>query len=157
TSNSIGFSGGCKNAFITVTSAPEIYLGIGGDITELSRGTIYDRGGFENNYSTGALGDPSLNKLLIQPCGAEEIVLNVSQLKFAHNLHALRVWDGINSGGIPLHPSGGFNRMNTNAAFSVVAKSGAMYLELNTLAGSETDSGLVANFEAVLGQTPPPI
>lgn len=157
-SNSQGFASQCKNSYLNVTSVSEFRLGIGDNVTQFAQGIIYDRGGMEGNYSTGqTLGNPAINNLLIQPCGAEQIKLNVTQLKFADNAHALRVWDGLNSGGVPLHPQGGFNSTNSDAPFSVVAKSGFMYLELNTMAGSLTDSGLIANFEAILGQTTAPI
>lgn len=155
--NSQGFSSACKNSYINVTPISEFRLGIGDNVTPLATGTIYDRGGRNGNYSTGALGDPMVNKLLIQPCGAEEIKLTITQLRFADNNHALRVWDGPNSGGIPLHPQGGFNRTNSEAPITIIAKSGLMYMELNTAAGTATDSGLIAHFESILGQTTPPI
>lgn len=155
--NALGVNNACKNSFINVTQISEFRLGMGANITQLSQGVIFDRGGPNGNYSTGSLGDPSLNKLLIQPCGADEITLTISQFRFADNSHNLRVWDGPDASGTPLHPQGGFNRTNAEAPFSIVAKSGLMYMELNTTAGSTTDSGLIANFSAILGQVTPPI
>lgn len=155
--NAVGSNNSCKNSFINVTPISDILLGIGSTVTQLSRGNIFDRGGPNGNYSTGTLGAPENNSLLIQPCGAEEISLNVSQLRFADNAHNLRVWDGADASGVPLHPQGGFNRVNSSAPFTVVARSGFMYLELNTAAGTQTDSGIIANFEAILGQVTKPI
>jgi hypothetical protein len=155
--NGIGNGSRCKTSFINVTPISEIRLGIGDNITQLAQGTIFDRGGRNGNYSTGTLGNPQLNSLLIQPCGATEIELNISQFRFADNSHNLRVWDGSDAGGKPLHPQGGFNRTNTDVPFRIVATSGVMYLELNTTAGTATDSGLIAHFNAILGQVSKPI
>jgi hypothetical protein len=153
--NSINSNNTCKNSFISVTPSSEFILGTN-SITALSQGVIYDNGGRSGNYLTGVAGSPANNSFLISPCGATEISLNISTLKFADNSHNLRVWDGINSSGTPLHPQGGFNRTNSVAPINVIATSGAMYLELNTFAGSASDSGLVANFNAILGQVAPP-
>ncbi|MCO6495902.1 MAG: DUF5011 domain-containing protein [Bacteroidetes bacterium] len=154
--NGQGFASKCKTSYITVQTPSNIRLGIGDNVTQLERGTVYDRGGMSSNYSTGDLGKPSNNNLLIQPCGAKEISLTVTQLKFADNAHGLRVWDGNNSSGKPLHPSGGFNLRNSSTPFTIKATSGSMYIELNTSAGLATDSGLIATFESVLGNATAP-
>lgn len=154
--NGQGFSSKCKPLYVTVQTPSNIRLGIGDNTTQLEKGNIYDRGGVANNYSTGVLGKPANNNLLIQPCGAKEISLTISQLKFADNAHGLRVWDGTSSSGTPLHPSGGFNMANSSVPFTIKATSGAMYIELNTSEGVATDSGLIASFESVLGNATPP-
>lgn len=149
--NGQGFASKCKPSYITVQTPSKIFLGIGDNSTQLPTGTVYDRGGPANNYSTGALGKPSSNSLLIQPCGATEIALNVTQLKLADKAHGLRVWDGTSSNGKPLHPAGGFNMINSSTPFTIKATSGAMYIELNTSVGVVADSGLIATFTTVLG------
>jgi PKD repeat protein len=156
-SNSQGTSSRNKANYITVNPFSEFWLGAGANSTEIGKGKIFDKGGPTGNYSTGNNGDPSVNRLRIQPCGAEEISLNITQFKFTNASHNLKIWDGPNAtAGTPLHPSGGFNKDNTKAPLTIVAKSGSMYLELDTRAAGLTDSGLIATFTTKYGPTGPP-
>lgn len=156
-SNSIGSTDRIKNNYIIVNPFSEFWLGAGANSTEIGKGKIFDKAGPNANYQTGNNGDPSVNRLRIQPCGAEEITLNITQFKFTNVAHNLKVWDGPNATqGTPLHPSGGFNRDNAIAPFSIVAKSGSMYIELDTRAAGSTDSGLIADFTTKYGPTGPP-
>jgi len=83
--------------------------------------------------------------------------LNISQFKFASSAHNFKVWDGPNAtNGTPLHPAGGFTKDNTTAPLTIVAKSGSMYMELDTRSAGPTDSGLIATFTTKYGPTGPP-
>ena len=156
-SNIQGTNNRNKEKYITVNPFSEFWLGAGANSTEIGRGTIFDKGGPNANYATGNNGDPTVNRLRIQPCGAEEISLNISQFKFASSAHNFKVWDGPNAtNGTPLHPAGGFTKDNTAAPLTIVAKSGSMYMELDTRSAGPTDSGLIATFTTKYGPTGPP-
>ncbi len=150
-SNAVGTGTKTKTEYITVNPFSEFWLGAGANSTQIGKGTIFDKGGPNANYATGNNGDPSVNRLRIQPCGAEEITLNISQLRLASAAHTFKVWDGPNAtNGIPLHPSGGFSR-NDRAPITLVAKSGSMYMELDTRSAGAVDSGLIATFTTKYG------
>lgn len=156
-SNSQGNNKRCKRGYIDVVPYSEFRLGAGLSSTQLGKGTIYDKNGPNANYQTGANGDPTINRLRIQPCGAITITLNVVQFKLAQVSHNLKVWDGPNPAfGTPLHPPGGFTKENATQPFSVVAKSGAMYMELDTKTPGSVDSGMIAYFVSDFGVTGPP-
>ena len=156
-SNSIGTGNKTKTEYITVNPFSEFWLGAGSNTTQIGKGTIFDKAGPAANYATGNNGDPSVNRLRIQPCGAEEITLHISQFKLGSAAHNFKVWDGPNPmNGIPLHPTGGFTRNNAKAPMTLVAKSGSMYMELDTRAAGATDSGLIATFTTKFGPTGPP-
>jgi hypothetical protein len=157
-SNTQGTGSKTKMEYITVNPFSEFWLGAGAQNTQIGKGTIFDKGGPNANYATGNNGDPTVNRLRIQPCGAEEIELKITQFKFGSASHNFKVWDGPNPmNGIPLHPAGGFTRNNTSAPMTLVAKSGSMYMELDTRASGTVDSGLIATFTTKYGPTGPPI
>jgi hypothetical protein len=156
-SNAQGTGSKTKAEYITVNPFSEFWLGAGANSTQIGKGTIFDKGGPNSNYATGNNGDPTVNRLRIQPCGAEEIILNISQFKFGSASHNFKVWDGPNAtSGVPLHPSGGFTRENTKAPLTIVARSGSMYMELDTRAAGAVDSGLIATFTTKYGAVGPP-
>ncbi|MCK9481328.1 MAG: DUF5011 domain-containing protein [Bacteroidia bacterium] len=156
--NNVGSFQRCKLQYIEVVPFSEFKLGAGLTATSLGSGTIFDKGGPNANYQTGANGDPSVCRLRIQPCGAKTITLNVTQFKFAQVSHNLKVWDGPNpSFGTPLHPAGGFNPSNSTQPFQVIATSGAMYMELDTKTSGSTDSGLIATFTTDYGVLGAPV
>lgn len=155
--NGVGSSKRTKTSYIEVLPFTEFRLGFGLSSTQLGKGTIFDKYGPNENYRTGANGDPTVNRLRIQPCGAITITLKVERLKLAQASHNFKVWDGPNPAfGTPLHPPGGFTSDNTTTPFEIVATSGAMYMELDTESGGAVDSGLIAFFETDFGVTGPP-
>jgi hypothetical protein len=146
-----------KPRYIHVEPFSDFILGIGVTQTELGSGRILDNGGIDNDYKSGPLdGSPNRNRLLIKPCGAEAIRLTIDVLKFGNNAHTLRVWDGDSKEGIPIHADSGFTNQNTVTPVTVVATSGAMYMEFDATA-SGTSEGLVARFETTFGTTNPPL
>jgi hypothetical protein len=147
-----------KQEYINVVPFSEFRLGAGANSTELGKGTIFDRGGPNNPYVTGNNGDPSVQRLRIQPCGAEKITLTFTQFKLGSAAHNLKVWDGPSAvTGVPMHPVGGFTKGNTVQPLILVALSGAVYMELDTRSAGAVDSGLIGTFVTEYGPTGPPI
>ncbi len=153
-SNSIGASAvTCKTNYIEVTRTsfsigPETSLPAN-VITAVS-GTIYDKGGQFNDYTA-----PESNlEALIAPCGAQSVTLNFNLFKLKANAN-LKVYDGINALGTPLHSGNGFTAGNEPSG-SLTANSGALYLLWNSSAGS-TDEGFAASWTSVAGSGAAPV
>jgi PKD repeat protein len=105
-------------------------------------GRVFDAGGPENNYSNNEnCTYDNYSGLLIQPC-AERVFLKFLEFDFAPGDY-VRVYDGIDNTGKPLHPGQGFTGSNLPA--TLVAESGAMFLEEITNS-TLTASGFVADW-----------
>lgn len=91
----------------------------------------------------------------IQPCDAKKITLTFSCFKVADVGDLLRVYDGTDASGKPLHSGSGFTYGNPPPD-SLIAYSGAMYLYFTTN-GSGTDSGFVTSWTSEKDTTKGPI
>jgi PKD repeat protein len=140
----------CKKDYLRVTAPKDNPLGAGTvqPIYEQS-GRIIDNGGVTANYSNNRV-----DYATIIPCGAETITLTFSQFKVATG-DILKVYDGQNAAGKPLHPGVGFTA-GTPPTTPLVATSGAMYLYFTTN-GTGVDSGFIANWVTVRGPSKLPI
>ncbi|MEY2923597.1 MAG: hypothetical protein RLZZ337_137 [Bacteroidota bacterium] len=153
-SNSIGPSNViCKSNYIEVrrtsySIGPETSLPA--NVITAPSGTIYDKGGQFNNYTA-----PEANlEALIAPCGAASVSLNFTTFKLNSNAN-LKIYDGVNALGTPLHSGNGFTAGNAPSG-TLVANSGAMYLLWNSSAGA-VDSGFAANWSSVAGSGAAPV
>ena len=140
----------CKSNYLRVTPFKDNPLGAGTvqPIYEQS-GNIMDDGGRNGNYSNNRI-----DYATIIPCGAETITLKFSQCKLATG-DLLKIYDGVNANGIPLHPGTGFT-LGVVPTAPIVAKSGAMYLYFSTN-GSGNDSGFLASWTTKRGPIIAPI
>lgn len=155
--NLLGSNKRSKENYIEVVEFNDFLLGKGATQTELSSGRILDGGGAGENYPSGNIeGAPTKNRLLIKPCGAETITLRIEKLMFGNNAHALRIWDGDDRSGKPLHADSGFNNNNIVIPASVTATSGSMYIEFDARALG-TSEGFIATFSSTFGQTNSPV
>ncbi len=151
-SNGIGPSSlVCKSNYLRVTAPKDNPLGAGTvqPIYEQS-GNIMDDGGRNFNYSNNRI-----DYATIIPCGAETITLTFSQFRMKDVNDLLKVYDGTNAGGKPLHPGTGFT-LNNLPTTPLVAKSGAMYIYFST-DGSGVDSGFVASWVTKRGPDVKPV
>ena len=97
------------------TSLPANIIGI-------AEGTLYDKGGPLNNYTV-----PESNlEALIAPCGAKSVTLDFKQFKLLANAN-LKIFDGTDATGTPLHSGSGFT-LNNAPTGPITANSGTMYL-----------------------------
>jgi hypothetical protein len=151
TSNSVGPSSvKCKPNYLRVTPPKDNPMGAGTVQPIYEQfGNIMDDGGRTGNYSHNRI-----DYATIIPCGAKTITLTFSQFKVAAG-DELKIYDGVNAGGIPLHPGSGFTLNNTPKA-PVVATSGAMYLYFSTN-GAVNDSGFIASWATERGPTVAPV
>lgn len=78
-----------------------------------------------------------INYKTIFPCGATKIVLTISQFNLSGG-SLLKVYDGTDASGKPLHPGNGFTLGNSPTG-PVIGYSGAMYLYFSSN-GKNTDS-----------------
>ena len=96
------------------------------------------KGGQFNNYTA-----PEANlEALIAPCGAASVSLDFTTFKLNANAN-LKIYDGVNALGTPLHSGNGFTAGNAPSG-TIVANSGALYMLWNSSAGA-VDSGFAAN------------
>jgi PKD repeat protein len=153
-SNVIGASAPyCKVGYITVQRT-SFNMGPGtslpaNTITATS-GTIFDNGGPSGNYTS-----PQANlEALIAPCGASSVSLDFSS--FALNANAnLKIYDGVNALGTPLHSGSGFTAGNAPSG-TITANSGTMYLLFNSTTGTNA-TGFEASWTSVAGTGAAPV
>ena len=152
TSNSIGPSSVlCKKNYVRVTPFKDNPMGAGTvqPIYE-SQGTIMDDGGRTGSYSNSRI-----DYATIVPCGAKKITLKFSQFRVRDAGDLLKIYDGTDASGKPLHPGNGFTIGNVPTG-PIVATSGAMYLYFST-SGSGVDSGFIASWTTEKGTVAAPI
>lgn len=146
----------CKEDYIDVKSFPDVYMDASTFNTDrnpilLPTGNLIDEGGRTGNYPNN-----KFSRALIIPCAATEVSLTFSQLKLAAN-DFLTVYDGVDARGVPLHSGKGYTLGSTpQSVGTLVAKSGAMYLEFVSN-GSGNDSGWIATWTSKLGAKTPPV
>jgi PKD repeat protein len=153
TSNNMGPSALlCKKNYVRVTPFKDNNMGAGTvqPIFE-QNGNIIDDGGRTGNYSNNRI-----DYATIIPCGAKKITLTFSQFKVASG-DILRIYDGTDASGTPLHTGGGYTLGNTpTKGQPIIANTGAMYL-LFTTNGSGTDSGFIASWTTERGPVVIPV
>lgn len=106
----------------------------------LFKGNLYDEGGPTGNYMNN-----SNCGFLIKPNCAGPITLSFNTFDLASGDY-LRVYDGKDETGVPLHPAKGFT--GTSTPSSVTANSGFMYIVHKT-DGNTTGAGFTASWSAV--------
>jgi hypothetical protein len=151
-SNSIGSSKEvCKPGYIEVEKGCEdIEMGPGtitnipGNVIVCTSGSIINKDDGTGKYSTPEAGLDAL----IAPCGASEVVLEFSMWKVKANVN-LKIYDGQNSNGKPLHSGAGFTTANPPSG-KYTAKSGAIYVLWNST-GTATDDGFKASWTSSAG------
>jgi hypothetical protein len=120
------------------------------NIISAESGTLYDKGGPNNNYTV-----PEANlEALIAPCGAQSVTIVFEQFKLLANAN-LKIYDGVNALGTPLHPGTGFTAGSAPTG-PITANTGTLYLLWNSSAGA-TDSGFIANWTSVAGSGVAPV
>jgi PKD repeat protein len=141
----------CKKNYVRVTPFKDNNLGAGTvqPIYEAS-GNIIDDGGRNGNYSNNRI-----DYATIIPCGAKKITLTFKQFKVLAG-DELKIYDGTNAAGTPLHPGTGFTAGTSPIGKQIVATSGAMYIYFSTN-GTGNDSGFIASWVTEKGITNPPI
>ncbi len=150
-SNSVGPSAiVCKPNYLRVTPPKDNPLGAGTvqPIYEQS-GNIIDDGGRNGNYSNNRV-----DYATIIPCGAKTITLSFSQFRLGAG-DVLKIYDGQNAAGTPLHTGVGFTN-TVKPTGPIVATSGAMYIYFKT-DGTSVDSGFVASWVTVRGPSVAPV
>ena len=152
-SNAIpGSSYTCKMGYITVQQSSynmgaQTQLPAG--IITTSSGVLFDKGGISGNYPSGGA-TPETQEALIAPCGAQSVSLDFTTFQVAANA-TLRIYDGTNALGTPLHTGKGFtNTDDTSTIGTITANSGAMYL-LWVATSGKNDVGFAANWSSVAG------
>jgi len=146
----------CKQNYIEVTRGSEYEMGPGTitsiptNVITVNSGTIINKVGSGGKYST-----PESNlDALIAPCAAEKITMTFDYWTVKSNA-TLRIYDGPNAAGTPLHTGNGFTLANPPVG-AIVAKSGALYMSWTTT-GTATDRGFRARWTTVQGAKVPPV
>ena len=119
------------------------------NVINVSAGTIYDDGGPTGNY-----GNNKTTEALIAPCGAKSVTLDFTSFNLRANA-TLKIYDGVNALGTPLHTGNGFTAGNEPSG-SITASTGAMYMLWTSTAGT-TAAGFAANWTSVAGTAAAPI
>ncbi len=119
------------------------------NVIEVSAGTIYDDGGPTGNY-----GNNKTTEALIAPCGAQSVTLEFTSFNLNSNA-TLKIYDGVNALGTPLHTGSGFTQGNAPSG-PITASSGALYMLWTSTTGG-TAAGFAANWTSVAGTAAAPI
>ncbi|MBI1307903.1 MAG: hypothetical protein GC181_14965, partial [Bacteroidetes bacterium] len=132
-----------------VEMGPGTVTGIPGNVITCEAGTIKNKDNGSGNYSS-----PEANlDALIAPCGAQTITFTFDQWVVQSNVN-LKIYDGQNANGTPLHTKAGFSSTNPPTQ-PLVSKSGALYLLWNS-SGTATDKGFIAHWTSSVGSQDPP-
>ena len=152
-SNSIGAGNDAKKVGYVTIQRSSYNMGAGtalpANVINVSAGTIYDDGGPTGNY-----GNNKTTEALIAPCGASSVSLDFTSFNLRANA-TLKIYDGVNALGTPLHTGNGFTSGNAPSG-TVTASSGAMYM-LWTSTNGATAAGFTANWTSVAGTAAAPI
>lgn len=135
----------CKSKYVECTPPGEFYLGPN-KLGTNKNGRLYDNGGPTQNYGNNR--KVTIDYFKILPCGAKEIRLSFSSLKFADANDKLRIYDGQDEGGLLLATITSTNQA-TYRTGSIKAFSGAMYITFESNSAGN-DSGFIANWESDL-------
>ena len=119
------------------------------NVIAVSAGTIYDDGGPTGNY-----GNNKTTEALIAPCGAQSVTLEFTSFNLNSNA-TLKIYDGVNALGTPLHTGSGFTQGNAPSG-PITASSGALYMLWTSTTGG-TAAGFAANWTSLAGTAAAPI
>jgi len=152
-SNSIGAGNEAKKVKYVTIQRSSYNMGAGtalpANVINVTAGTIYDDGGPTGNY-----GNNKTTEALIAPCGAKSVSLDFTSFDLNANA-TLKIYDGVNALGTPLHTGNGFTAGNAPSG-SITANSGAMYMLWTSSAG-RTAAGFTANWTSKSGSAAAPI
>lgn len=137
----------CKTAYILVRSTSQMCI-FPFD-TKVSSGTLYDDGGPNGNYGANHTATAPCN-FLIDPC-ASSVTLSFVNFNLGTGAF-LRVYDGSDKFGFPLHTGSGFT--GTTLPPNLTASTGKMYIEFIT--ATTLASGFAASWTSVSGSYAPP-
>ena len=133
-----------------VEMGPGTVTGIPGNVITCEAGTLKNKDNGSGNYAT-----PEANlDALIAPCGATSITFTFDDWTVKANVN-LKVYDGQNANGKPLHSATGFTSANPPTA-ALVANSGALYFLWNS-SGTATDKGFFGHWTSTIGSQAPPV
>jgi PKD repeat protein len=144
-----------KKNYVEITKGCDVEMGPGtitsipGNVITCTAGTLVSKKDGSGNYSTNESGLDAL----VAPCGATSITFEFDlwQMKAGVNL---KVYDGQDASGTPLHPANGFT--NTLAPSGpLVANSGAMYFLWSS--GTQSDKGFLGHWTSTIGTQSPPV
>jgi len=135
----------CKSAYIQVTEANSMCSAK--SVSKSATGKVFDNGGKNNPYFNGANCG-----FLIDPC-ATSVTLSFSAFTLDVGDY-LRVYDGSDNTGTPLHNGAGFT--GTIIPTDLTASTGKMYLELITNNSNVLD-GFAASWTSVAKAFPAPV
>ena len=109
-SNSIGAGNEVKKVKYVTVQRSSYNMGAGtalpANVISVSAGTIYDDGGPTGNY-----GNSKTTEALIAPCGAASVSLDFTSFDLNANA-TIKIYDGVNALGTPLHTGNGFTAGN---------------------------------------------
>ncbi len=137
----------CKTAYILVRSTSQMCI-FPFD-TKVSGGTLYDDGGPNGNYGANHTATAPCN-FLIDPC-ANSVTLSFSTFNLGTGAF-LKVYDGSDKFGFPLHTGSGFT--GTTLPPNLTASTGKMYIEFIT--ATTLAPGFSATWTSVAGTYAPP-
>lgn len=116
--------------------------------SEFEAGKIYDEGGKDYNYS-----DFNACDLLVEPC-AKEVNIRINFLDLSIS-DFLRIYDGKNNSGTPLHTGNGFTG-SISAPITLTAKSGSFFLEQVNFRDGRSGAGYDIDWSSVPFPKPQP-
>jgi PKD repeat protein len=132
-----------------VEMGPGTLTSISGNVITCTAGSMISKMDGSGNYSPNESGLDAL----IAPCGATSISFTFDKWKVKAGVN-LKIYDGQDATGIPLHPNNGFDD-KTAPSGPIVAKSGAMYFLWNS--GGATDEGFLGYWTSTIGTQAPPV
>ncbi|MBO6517939.1 MAG: hypothetical protein JJ975_15455, partial [Bacteroidia bacterium] len=144
-----------KKDYIEVVKGCEVEMGPGtltsipGNVITCTAGSLTSKGDGTGNYSANENGLDAL----IAPCGATSITFSFNKWVVKPGVN-LKIYDGQDATGTPLHPNLGFTEKDVPTA-PLVAKSGAMYFLWSS--GAQTDEGFLGFWTSTIGSQAPPV
>ena len=155
-SNDIGSSAPVtKCDYVEVVKGCDVEMGPGtitsipGNVITCTSGTLVSKKDGSGNYSTNESGLDAL----IAPCGANSITFEFTQWLMRAGVN-LKVYDGQDASGTPLHPANGFTDKVAPGG-PLVANSGAMYFLWSS--GAQSDKGFFGHWKSTVGTQKPPV
>ena len=127
----------------TITSIP-------GNVITCTAGSLISKGDGSGNYSPNESGLDAL----VAPCGATSISFRFDKWEVKAGVN-LKVYDGQDATGTPLHPNNGFDLTNEPDTTPLIAKSGAMYFLWSS--GAQQDEGFLGFWTSTVGTQSPPV
>ncbi|MCB9245267.1 MAG: DUF5011 domain-containing protein [Flavobacteriales bacterium] len=146
----------CKVDYIEVTKGCDAEMGPGtltsipGNTITCAEGTLKNKDNGSGNYAS-----PEANlDALIAPCGATKVSFTFDYFTVRSNVN-LKVYDGQDASGTPLHTGNGFTDQNVPKG-TLVSNSGAMYFLWNST-GTQTDKGFLGRWTSEVSTPYPPV